>query len=80
MISCVDSATNLANTNRTENPRGFTEVGENKLLLIAIVGISLFIRHILHKAPNPLYSLYLKFELRQFWLLSYSIHIQNYFV
>jgi len=35
-------ARNLANKNRIENPQGFSEVGENKQLLIAIVGISLF--------------------------------------
>ncbi|RSK41661.1 hypothetical protein EJA19_01945 [Mangrovimonas spongiae] len=34
---------NLANKNRTENPRGFSEVGENKQLLIAIVVYSFFI-------------------------------------
>ena len=31
---------NLANTHRTENPCGFSEVGENKQLLIAIIGSS----------------------------------------
>jgi len=30
-------ALNLASTHQTENPRGFSEVGENKQLLIAIV-------------------------------------------
>ena len=30
-------ARNLANKNRIENPRGFSEVDENKQLLIAIV-------------------------------------------
>jgi len=28
---------NFASTHQTENPRGFSEVGENKQLLIAIV-------------------------------------------
>ena len=31
-------AFNFACTRQTENPRGFSEVGENKQLLIAIVG------------------------------------------
>ncbi|MAT56279.1 MAG: hypothetical protein CMN32_17550 [Saprospirales bacterium] len=31
-------ALNLASTHQTENPRGFSEVDENKQLLIAIVG------------------------------------------
>ncbi|RYH71904.1 hypothetical protein EVU94_14620 [Flavobacteriaceae bacterium 144Ye] len=35
-------AVNLASTHRTENPRGFSEVGENKQLLIAIVGGSIY--------------------------------------
>ena len=30
-------ARNFASTHQTENPRGFSEVGENKQLLIAIV-------------------------------------------
>jgi len=30
-------AINFASTHQTENPRGFSEVGENKQLLIAIV-------------------------------------------
>ncbi|HIB36819.1 MAG TPA: hypothetical protein EYO36_04515 [Mesonia sp.] len=37
-------ALNFASTHRTENPRGFSEVGENKQLLIAIVGISFLIQ------------------------------------
>ncbi|WP_437400060.1 hypothetical protein [Flagellimonas lutimaris] len=40
MISLRVSAINLANTNRIENPRGFSEVGENKQLLIAIVPVA----------------------------------------
>jgi len=36
-------ALNFASTHQTENPRGFSEVGENKQLLIAIVVVSLFI-------------------------------------
>jgi len=35
-------ARNLASTHRTENPRGFSEVSENKQLLIAIVGSSFY--------------------------------------
>jgi hypothetical protein len=35
-------ALNFANTHQTENPQGFSEVGENKQLLIAIVGGSFF--------------------------------------
>ncbi|GAL88793.1 hypothetical protein JCM19538_1782 [Jejuia pallidilutea] len=35
-------AVNFASTHRTENPRGFSEVGENKQLLIAIVVTSFF--------------------------------------
>ena len=30
----------IASTHRTENPRGFSEVGENKQLLIAIVPVA----------------------------------------
>ncbi|QDO94653.1 hypothetical protein FNB79_12020 [Formosa sediminum] len=33
---------NLASTHQTENPRGFSEVVENKQLLIAIVGCSFY--------------------------------------
>ncbi|ARN77491.1 hypothetical protein BST97_05555 [Nonlabens spongiae] len=36
-------ALNFASTHQTENPRGFSEVGENKQLLIAIVVVSFFI-------------------------------------
>jgi len=36
-------ALNFASTHQTENPRGFSEVGENKQLLIAIVVRWLFI-------------------------------------
>jgi hypothetical protein len=35
-------ALNFASTHQTENPRGFSEVGENKQLLIAIVSQSFF--------------------------------------
>jgi len=35
-------ALNLASTNQAENPRGFSEVGENKQLLIAIVSVAQF--------------------------------------
>ncbi|APX99743.1 hypothetical protein BWR22_05270 [Lacinutrix venerupis] len=35
-------ALNFVSTHQTENPRGFSEVGENKQLLIAIVGHSYF--------------------------------------
>lgn len=37
MSSCVVLALNFASTHQTENPQGFSEVGENKQLLIAIV-------------------------------------------
>jgi hypothetical protein len=33
-------AINFASTHQTENPRGFSEVGEKKQLLIGIVGFS----------------------------------------
>ena len=33
-------ALNFASTHQAENPRGFSEVGENKQLLIAIVVVS----------------------------------------
>ncbi|MAD96109.1 MAG: hypothetical protein CMB99_02170 [Flavobacteriaceae bacterium] len=36
-------ALNLASMHQTENPRVFSEVGENKQLLIAIVGNWLYI-------------------------------------
>jgi len=32
---------NFASTHQTENPQGFSEVGENKQLLIAIVELNL---------------------------------------
>ncbi|PIY12704.1 MAG: hypothetical protein COZ17_02820 [Flavobacteriaceae bacterium CG_4_10_14_3_um_filter_33_47] len=35
-------ALTFASTHQTENPRGFSEVGENKQLLIAIVIISFY--------------------------------------
>jgi len=35
-------ARNFASTHQAENPRGFSEVGENKQLLIAIVVHSYF--------------------------------------
>ncbi|MAX71892.1 MAG: hypothetical protein CMC76_12480 [Flavobacteriaceae bacterium] len=39
-------ARNFASTHQTENPRGFSEVGENKQLLIAIVGHSIFLNSV----------------------------------
>jgi len=33
---------NLASRHQTENPRGFSELGENKQLLKAIVSLALF--------------------------------------
>jgi len=36
-------ALNFTRTHQTENPQGFSEVGKNKQLLIAIVVLSLFI-------------------------------------
>ena len=36
-------APTFASTHQTENPRGFSEVDENKQLLIAIVVLSLFL-------------------------------------
>ena len=45
MISLRGLALNLASTHQTENPLGFSEVGENKQLLIAIVGGSGFISY-----------------------------------
>ncbi|PSG87310.1 hypothetical protein C7H52_11190 [Aurantibacter aestuarii] len=38
-----DLALNFTSTHQAENPRGFSEVGENKQLLIAIVVRWLFI-------------------------------------
>jgi hypothetical protein len=35
-------ALNFASTHQAENPRGFSEVGENKQLLIANVGVSFY--------------------------------------
>jgi hypothetical protein len=35
-------AVNFASTHQTKNPLGFSEVGENKQLLIAIVGKSFY--------------------------------------
>tara|TARA_B110000881_G_scaffold121220_1_gene106401 strand:- start:1047 stop:1190 length:144 start_codon:yes stop_codon:yes gene_type:complete len=35
---------NFASTHQTVNPRGFTEVAENKQLLIAIVGHSILFK------------------------------------
>jgi hypothetical protein len=37
-------AVNLASTYQAENPRGFSEVGENKQLLIAIVPVAQVIK------------------------------------
>tara|TARA_B100001057_G_C22864023_1_gene955763 strand:- start:1563 stop:1694 length:132 start_codon:yes stop_codon:yes gene_type:complete len=34
---------NLASTHQTENPQGFSEIGKNKQLLIAIVGKRFFL-------------------------------------
>ncbi|OXA66170.1 hypothetical protein B0A61_12935 [Flavobacterium aquatile LMG 4008 = ATCC 11947] len=47
-------AINCASTHQTENPRGFSEVGENKQLLIAIVGSSLFILSVCSKTFQSL--------------------------
>ncbi|RNC86443.1 MAG: hypothetical protein ED556_09130 [Winogradskyella sp.] len=41
---------NFASTHQTENPRGFSEVGENKQLLIAIVSCSYFNLFFFHSA------------------------------
>ncbi|ARN77384.1 hypothetical protein BST97_04970 [Nonlabens spongiae] len=38
-----DLAINFESTHQTENPRGFSEVGENKQLLIAIVVVRYYI-------------------------------------
>jgi hypothetical protein len=43
MVSLRGLARNLANSNRIENPRGFSEVGDNNQLLIAIVVGSFFV-------------------------------------
>ena len=43
MDFCV-VALNYARTHPPENPRGFSELGESKQLLIAIVVLSLFIQ------------------------------------
>jgi len=43
-------ALNFASTHQTENPQGFSEVGENKQLLIAIVRGRFF------HFPNVFYS------------------------
>ena len=40
MISLRGLALNFASTHQTENPRGFSEVGENEQLLIAVVVFS----------------------------------------
>ncbi|PTM05729.1 MAG: hypothetical protein DA405_02650 [Bacteroidetes bacterium] len=42
---------NFTSTHQIENPRGFSEVGENKQLLIAIVGKSLFFNLSYYRLP-----------------------------
>jgi len=37
-----DLALDFTSTHQAENPRGFSEIGENKQLLIGIVVLSLF--------------------------------------
>ena len=44
-------ALNFASTHQTENPRGFSEVGENQQLIIAIVVLSLFSIYIFNHFP-----------------------------
>tara|TARA_R110002072_G_scaffold250759_1_gene409543 strand:+ start:776 stop:901 length:126 start_codon:yes stop_codon:yes gene_type:complete len=39
---------NFASTHQAENPQGFSEVGENKQLLIAIVVLSLFFNFLIN--------------------------------
>ena len=41
-------ALNFASTYQAENPRGFSEVGENEQLLIAIVVVSVFFIYLLN--------------------------------
>ncbi|RSC93249.1 hypothetical protein EI424_12530 [Tenacibaculum singaporense] len=55
---------NLASTLQTENPRGFSEVGENKQLLIAIVSGSFF-------KTNVLLCLVIRYY---FFLQSFQFH------
>ena len=45
LTDATDTALNLASTHQTEIPQGFSEVGENKQLLIAIVVQRFFIRN-----------------------------------
>jgi len=46
-------ALNLANTHQTENPRGFSEIGENKHLLIAIVPVAQLFKYSLKFQELP---------------------------
>ena len=47
-------ALNFASTHQTENPRGFSEVDENKQLLIAIVVQSIFIQNLFPVSVQPI--------------------------
>ncbi|MAD96105.1 MAG: hypothetical protein CMB99_02150 [Flavobacteriaceae bacterium] len=49
---------NFASTHQAENPQGFSEVCENKQLLIAIVSnsfYSFFIKHLFHIFSNSIF-------------------------
>lgn len=56
-------ALNSANKYQTKNPRGFSEVGKNKQLLITIVIfpwlVQLGTRKLINSTPNPKAHLYL---------------------
>ena len=45
-------ALNFASTHQTENPRGFSEVGENKQLFIAIVVMRFLFKVLNFSCPN----------------------------
>ncbi|APY06868.1 hypothetical protein BWZ20_00510 [Winogradskyella sp. J14-2] len=47
-------ALNFASTHQAENPLGFSEVGENKQLLIAIVASSFFVQYVDSNHIRPL--------------------------
>jgi len=63
---------NCASTHQTENPQGFSEVGENKQLLIAIVAYSIFTSNQEHLVGIILH-VYQKFATKYYWTLVQNI-------
>ncbi|RBW63426.1 hypothetical protein DS884_00105 [Tenacibaculum sp. E3R01] len=55
-------ALNFASTHQTENPRGFSEAGEDKQLFIAIVRQRFYLSFFLFSSISPVVSLEVQYS------------------